>query len=595
MLMSQESVQPLYQGKVLVVEDDAGFRSFLCEALNRFGQKVTSATNGRDAIDHINRQHFDLVLTDLWMPDVDGLGVLAHVVKQYSDTPVVIVTAHGDTDYAIKALRSGAYDFILKPINGLDFLYRSINRALERHQLLRDRNQAEETIRVTLENQTRELRRTKLLQDVGQFLQGTYDEQALLHMILTAVTSGFVANYNRAAIFLLDSDADYLSGRMAMGPVSGEEAGRIWESIAREDLELRDLMHRSPAGNSDIARRIRNMGISAAEANDPIVARLHEKTPARIDSRNQTGDLTRRVRDELDFQYFVAVPLLAAGRTLGVIIADNRYSGHAIDDERLNLLILLANQAAMALDNVLAYNRLAEQFSHLRQTEKDLIQSERMAAIGRMAAQIAHEIRNPLVSIGGFARRILLKYSADDATKQACGIIVQQVCRLEASLRNITNFAGETRPEMVRGNINAAVQATRDVLQEIAIVDKVKISLSLDPHLPETFFDPSQIQQVLLNVGKNGIEAMESGGTLSFRTGIEGDRILVTVEDTGKGMNERALQSAFDPFFTTKSIGTGLGLAVTRKIVLDHGGDIEFRSNPPGGTQVRILLPLRSR
>jgi hypothetical protein len=556
---------------------------------------VTALADGREAINRIRQEHFDLVLTDLWMPEVDGLGVLSHVVKESSETPVIIVTAHADTDYTIEALRSGAYDFILKPISGLDFLYRSVNRALERHQLLRDRYNAEETIRATLENQARELRRSGLLKEIGEFLQATYNEQTMLHMILTAVTSGFVANFNRAAIFLLDRDVNYLSGKMALGPISGEEAGRIWESIAREDLSLADLMHRSPVENSDINRRVRTMGTSATEVNDPIVARLHEKTPALIDSRGHKGGLTGRVRDEIDFQYFVGVPLLAGGRTLGVIIADNRFSGHKIDEEHLHLLIMLGNQAAMALDNVLAYNRLAEQILHLRQAEKDLIEAERMAAIGRMAALVAHEIRNPLVSIGGFARRILLKYPADEQTKQTCGIIVQQVCRLEASLGNITDFAREAPPEMVKGNINAVIQATRDVLQEMAGADKLKISLALDPRLPEILFDPSQIRQVLLNVGKNGIEAMESGGTLTFRTGTEGDRVVINVEDTGKGVDDRALQAAFDPFFTTKSIGTGLGLAVSQKIVLEHGGDIEIARHPSGGTRVRIVLPIRSQ
>ena len=230
-------------------------------------------------------------------------------------------------------------------------------------------------------------------------------------------------------------------------------------------------------------------------------------------------------------------------------------------------------------------------------TEKKIIEAqvrraEQLAGLGQLVAEVTHEIKNPLMMIGGFAKQLL---DNPDQEKKAekLKIIVDEVKRLEGLLRELNDFYMPRELNLDEFDVNELLRETCALSKSFR--EKRNIDLSLD--LTETPIrisgDRGKLKQVLLNLIKNGLEAMESQGTLRVRTLKNGDQAEIQVEDTGSGMSPEVLDKIFDPFFTTKSGGTGLGLPVSKKIIENHeGARFEISSREGQGTTVTLTLPL---
>ena len=201
-----------------------------------------------------------------------------------------------------------------------------------------------------------------------------------------------------------------------------------------------------------------------------------------------------------------------------------------------------------------------------KRLEEELLHSERLAVLGKMAAHISHEIKNPLMVIGGFARQ-LLKDAAQNPEKnlEKLRIIVDEVKRLEDFLVEVGSYAKFSEPQKRPGDLNALIQETCQRLEPSLRESNIELVLQLDPDLPEIPFDPGHMRQVLLNIAKNGIEAMEAGGTLTITTGRQAGRIFVEISDTGSGIPPEVREKIFQPFFSSKAKGSGLGLAISQK------------------------------
>jgi PAS domain S-box-containing protein len=230
-----------------------------------------------------------------------------------------------------------------------------------------------------------------------------------------------------------------------------------------------------------------------------------------------------------------------------------------------------------------------------KQLQEKLLQSERLAALGHMAAHISHEVKNPLMVIGGIARQVL-KGLADDQQKNIgkLKIIVDEIGRLEDFLAEVGSFAklSETKKAVV--NLNSLIQEMALQLEASLHEKSIKLSLNLDPNLPQVQFDPLHFRQVLLNIAKNSIEAMSAGGNLTFSSGYHNGRVFVQVSDTGEGIPQDIIDKIFQPFYSTKPKGSGLGLAISKTIIEAHQGKIKVESKPQKGTRVTILLKAKS-
>jgi PAS domain S-box-containing protein len=226
-----------------------------------------------------------------------------------------------------------------------------------------------------------------------------------------------------------------------------------------------------------------------------------------------------------------------------------------------------------------------------KRMEEELLRSERLAVLGKMAAHISHEIKNPLMLIGGFARQVLKDVPQDPPKNlEKLQIIVDEVKRLEDFLIEVGSYAKFSEPQKRPGDLNALIQETCQRLEPSLRESNIDLVMKLDPGLPEMQFDPGHIRQVILNIAKNSIEAMEAGGNLTISTGRQEGRVFVQICDTGTGISPEVQEKIFQPFFSSKPKGSGLGLAISQKIIEAHQGEIVIKSEPQKGTRVTIFL-----
>ena len=224
------------------------------------------------------------------------------------------------------------------------------------------------------------------------------------------------------------------------------------------------------------------------------------------------------------------------------------------------------------------------------QIEQRLQQSEKMAAIGELSTYIAHEIRNPLFAIGGFANSLLRTPSLDEAAREKVRIILEESRRLDEILKSIINFARPTDQTVSEVDANKVAEQTVELMGIGGEERHIDLALNLAENLPKVRGNAEMLKQCLINLVKNAQEAMPDGGKIAVRTRRSGDVVFLEVEDNGSGIPPELHEQVFSPFFSTKDKGAGLGLAMTRKIVGEMSGKVYLSSQPDKGTTISLAL-----
>lgn len=228
----------------------------------------------------------------------------------------------------------------------------------------------------------------------------------------------------------------------------------------------------------------------------------------------------------------------------------------------------------------------------LFQLHQRLQQSEKMATIGELSTYIAHEIRNPLFAIGGFANALLRNPGLDESGREKASIILEESQRLDGILKNILNFAKPVDTDMGELDLPHVVEQTVKIMSMNDKENHVETTLKMASKLPHARGNADLLKQCLINIIKNAHEAMPNGGKLDVHVGQAGTMLEIAVADTGSGIKEEILAKIFNPFFSTKNKGAGLGLAMTKKLIEEMGGKLELASKVGQGTTARIkLLP----
>jgi len=441
---------------------------------------------------------------------------------------------------------------------------------------------------------TKQVTELTLLYQFSNTMLSTIRLNKLTHLILTALTSDMLMLFDRALLFLTNEKSGVLQGMLGVTRdtadglliIGGEDALSSRWDISEE------VIARQRA--SDFCSLVRATRIDMNK-DCPVVKRvIFEQSICLIEDAGCHQCSTCSFIKRLGAISFAAAPLVAEGKSLGIIVVDNPQSVTLITRDDLHFLKLFANQAGMAIENSMLYNRIEEAHSSLSEARERLVHGERLAAIGEMAANLVHELKNPLITIGGFAGRLLKGLPDDSREHNYADTIVKEVCRLEKMLADILAFS--RKPTICYNNCDLG-QILQDCFSSCATTledQDIRLSSNIDDNHWQLLGDAHQLKQVFLNLILNACEVMPDGGHIHVHTETlpqDKSAVMIRVTDTGGGIPPDILSQIFNPFFTTKRHGTGLGLAIVNRILLNHNGRIEA-TNEGSGAAFTITLPL---
>lgn len=537
---------------VLVADDERNAVVLLRHIFERDGFAVESAKDGPSALKMARDLRPDLILMDVQMPKMDGFKVveLLRADPVTARTPIIFVTAAAReaTDVA-HGLKLGADDYIRKPYNYHELLARAHSKMRARQ--LEDR----------LQRRSEEL---EALVRVGAEFNQRLGLDELADLILLVAVEELGADY--AELCLLDNQQQpILFKNSAMGSCDPGQASLL-------------LAERSSA-------------IGWVFGTGEPVLSLPPGDPALVfdylPSQNTNS--------------VMAVPLYHHGSMVGIYVAGHTQPDHFSDTD-LRLMRSVGEQAALAIRNAQLYAELRsyaqnlesmveKRTEELRHTQAQLIRTEKLAAVGRLAAGIAHEVNNPLQPIMN-CLEVAIEDIESGKVVDAEGLRIaeKEVQRIKTIVSQLLDFA---RP----GTTDTSEIDLCDLVQEVLSLTRKQLErMNIDlvanlSQVPVYCGNSSQLKQVVLNLIINAMESMPEGGQLTIDLYTEHDAAVIAVIDTGVGIDSDAVAQIFDPFYSTKDNGTGLGLAVSYGIIEGHGGDIRVKSTPGQGSCFMIILP----
>ena len=442
----------------------------------------------------------------------------------------------------------------------------------------------------------RNLRELFLLYEISRSLLTTSNLDKVLRVILLTITLGNRMGFDRAALFLVDEKEGTLNGVMGVGAKDAEQAERWRKALESHSpfspgWEVPEELSETPYDD-----RVRRFRIPLDQKHSLLIKAVEEQRSLNVRDAAHDPEVNPEILRWFGSKAFAAVPLVARGKSIGLIAVDNQFTERPITGEDIGFLNLLANQAALAIENSRLYANLQEINTQLLNTQDRLIQSEKLAALGEVVASIAHEIKNPLVSIGGFARRLERNLRDNSTEKKYMRIVLKEVNRLENVLNQTLVYSKDIPLPSSPQDINRIIEDCLFILEGELKDRRIAVSKDLEPHLPMLPSDPQQMKQIFLNLFVNAMQAMGSDGRLSVKTlvdrGKDGSALQIEVADSGGGIPQESLENIFNPFFTTKQDGTGLGLAITHKIITRYGGKIDVINSPGSGATFVIRFPL---
>jgi signal transduction histidine kinase len=514
-----------------------------------FGREFTvyTAPSGEAGLDVLTRLPVALVLSDHRMPGMTGTEFLARVADIDPKTVRIMVTAYGDAETLEDAINTGSiYRYIPKPWTPED-VRATLRRGIEVYALDREREQL--------------LRELALINRVSSSLAQELDLNRLLDLLLNTLIEEM--NYDAAGLLFFDLQTRALQwNRMAPG-------NGVPDQLLRA---LRITIETAPRFIQQLAN-----GETRLLRSDDV---LDYEAPV------------RSWVSEVAAEEIIVTPLHGKEGVIGALTVDNRRGGTPFSSDDYTLLEGLANQAAIAIEN-------AWLVEDLRRSREQVRRADRLGTLGTLAAGLAHEINNPLVSINTFLSMAPAKRTEND--EEFWGSYHALACREAERIRGLVETmrrlgqtgAGAAPREKV--DAEALVGEVVTLLFREAELGRVKLTADCDRDTPKIVAVRDQLHQVVLNLTLNAIAATPPGGEITIQTGPlpDGDGLWLEVKDTGPGIPAEHLEQIFDPFFTTKGPdqGSGLGLMVCHRIVTDHQGTIEVRSQEGEGTSFIVELP----
>jgi len=333
----------------------------------------------------------------------------------------------------------------------------------------------------------------------------------------------------------------------------------------------------------------RSIGIDIKRSlpeNDDIIKQLASRKEAIMydETSKTSGNISGFMKE---ISTAIIFPIISKDELVGFLCLGEKLSGEVYSDEDIDLLTTLCNQMGVSIENAMLYEDALE-------AQKKLYQADKLATVGALAAGLAHEIKNPIAAIKGFSQVIDKAVAEKDteAIRDFRDVVPRQLDRINDIVEKLLTLSKPPKLEKKKIDINALLVDIVKLIEKQALKQRVEIVKSFED-LPQTLADPEQLTQAFLNLILNAIQSMPDGGQIEIRTKFMGtDRIIVEFIDNGIGIPKEKLARIFDPFYTTKTGGSGLGLSVTQKIIIDHHGKIDVESVEGKGTAFKIILPV---
>lgn len=520
---------------VLIVDDESGVVQLCKRLLDRAGFRTFAFTQPEDALALMETEQIDLLLVDIRMPQMDGFDVIASARKRQPDLAAVVMTGYGTVETALETLRRGADGLILKPFEDGAELVMEVQHALEENHRKRDAHR---------------LQALRPLFDLTLQLFTETNPDQLQSLLLDAVT----------------------------GHLHCEHAGLY--NWAAEEPNIRLVAGRGQPFSAH----------TSSQAGNPVAAAARDCIPLRISAVGPGHPEFRSSLVEHGFGSLVCAPV-ALPDGIRVLTAARSAGEPLLSEADLETLVVLAHQAAVALENARLYDELRAYVRQVEESQRMLIQAEKMATAGRLTASIAHEINNPLQGVQNCLHLASRNELSEDNRQEYLTLAREELERLMNTVQRMLDFY---RPGFVGRKLldtNELILRVLKLLERELSRQKVVVHTRLSNRLTQPMVVRDQIQQVLLNLILNAMEAMPQGGELFIETRQRKIGIEILIEDTGPGVLPGDRERIFEPFISTKESGTGLGLTVSYGIITAHGGSLELINGRGRGACFRIVLP----
>jgi len=281
----------------------------------------------------------------------------------------------------------------------------------------------------------------------------------------------------------------------------------------------------------------------------------------------------------------LCIPLFFEDKLIGLFNLGNKLSQDMYTDEDIDLLTTLSNQLAVAIENATLHEEML-------QTQKQLLLADKLSSLGRIAAGMAHEIKNPLAAVKGMTQSIDKNVNDQEFMTDFKEVVPKEIDRINNLVENLLKFGRPPKPQISSVHVNAILENTIKLFENQSKKSNVKLNKALVA-LPKVQADADQLTQVFTNLILNALQVMPQGGEIDISSAPAGDsKVVIEISDSGPGIKGDQLTRIFDPFYSTKEGGSGLGLAISYRIIKEHKGTIEAESKVGQGTKFIIELPI---
>ncbi len=545
---------------ILIVDDEPDIVESLFKSLSRHGYNVETAATGEEGIEKAKKSNFDIALLDNNLPGIKGIQVLEQIKKINPETEVIIITGHSSIDSAVESLKKGAYDYIQKPVSS-DKIIILLEKAVEK----------------------RKLTETVALYEISKAVFSTIKMDDLVKIIVDSAMK--VLRADDASIMLFD--------------------------------ELQTLYIAFASGlDNDIIKKTRfakGEGIAGwvAENKEPVILINGLINDPRF----------KDLQSRKNIKSSMVIPLIKSNVVLGILSVNRFNIQENFSQAELYKSNIFASLASLALDNaklfknlqklqqdlilvntnlemkekhaVAMLSELKDAHEKLKVHQQQLSQSAKLAALGKLVSDMAHEVNNPLMIISASAQICLVDKLSEEKIADNLRIIVNECKKSKDIIQRLLKFSRPSRGQLKEKDINGSIETIVNIIEHQFNLCGVKIKKNYCQNISPILIDEEQLQEVFMNLLNNAKDAMEKGGEIQIRTTYVDSCVRIDFTDTGCGMPEEIIKHIFEPFFTTKEKGNGLGLSICYGIVKAHQGELKFESKKGLGTTASIFLPLK--